>query len=92
MKVMEKNSDGYIISRKDLEIRGPGEFFGTRQHGIPQLKIANLYNDMDILKKAQTAALDLIKKDQDFTMKEHFLLKKKIINEFGEKINILSLN
>lgn len=92
MKVMEKNSDGYIISRKDLEIRGPGEFFGTRQHGIPQLKIANLYNDMDILKKAQTAALDLIKKDQDFTMKEHFLLKKKIIKEFGEKINILSLN
>lgn len=92
MKVMEKNSDGYIIARKDLEIRGPGEFFGTRQHGIPQLKIANLYNDMDILKKAQTAALDLIKKDQDFTMKEHFLLKKKIINEFGEKINILSLN
>ena len=75
-----------------MEIRGPGEFFGTRQHGIPQLKIANLYNDMDILKKAQTAALDLIKKDQDFTMKEHFLLKKKIINEFGEKINILSLN
>jgi ATP-dependent DNA helicase RecG len=92
MKVIKESNDGFWISQKDLEIRGPGEFFGTRQHGIPQLKIANLYSDMDILKKAQVVAMELIKKDRDFIMEEHFLLKKKIIKEFGEKINILSLN
>ena len=46
-----KTSDGFEIARKDLELRGPGDFFGTRQHGIPDLKIANLYRDGDILAK-----------------------------------------
>ena len=72
MKAIKENNDGFVISQKDLEIRGPGEFFGTRQHGIPQLKIANLYSDMDILKKAQEAALELINRDPDFIMEEHF--------------------
>ena len=92
MSVMEESRDGFVISQKDLEIRGPGEFFGTRQHGIPQLKIANLYNDIDILKEAQHAALELMDKDRNFSMEEHFSLKKKIIKEFGGKIDILSLN
>ncbi|MEA4815391.1 MAG: ATP-dependent DNA helicase RecG [Lachnospiraceae bacterium] len=63
MEVMCKTNSGFIISEKDLEIRGPGDFFGTRQHGIPEMKIANLYSDMDILKEAQKAAEKLIKKD-----------------------------
>ncbi|MDQ2085029.1 ATP-dependent DNA helicase RecG [Herbivorax sp. ANBcel31] len=92
MKVMEKNRDGFVISQKDLELRGPGEFFGTRQHGIPQLKIANLYNDMDVLKKAQDTAINIIDKDRNLSTKEHLLLKNKIKKEFKEKINILSLN
>lgn len=92
MSVMEESGDGFVISQKDLEIRGPGEFFGTRQHGIPEFKIANLYNDINILKKAQCAALELIDKDRELSMEEHSLLKKKIVKEFKEKINILSLN
>lgn len=57
MEIMVKSGDGFEISEKDLDIRGPGEFFGTRQHGLPELKIANLYRDMDILKQAQEATL-----------------------------------
>ena len=60
MSIMEKSEDGFVISEKDLELRGPGEFFGTRQHGIPDLKIANLYKDIEILKKAQLAARSII--------------------------------
>jgi len=56
MKVMSGTTDGFVIAKKDLEIRGPGEFFGTKQHGLPLLKIANLYQDTDILKEAQKAA------------------------------------
>ncbi|HOA81502.1 MAG TPA: ATP-dependent DNA helicase RecG, partial [Defluviitaleaceae bacterium] len=63
MKVMEKTNDGFKISETDLHLRGPGEFFGTRQHGIPDLKIANLYKDIDILKKVQDASKELLKAD-----------------------------
>ena len=61
MKVMKKTNDGFEISETDLKLRGPGEFFGTRQHGVPQLKIANLYKDSEILKEAQEAAKKLNK-------------------------------
>jgi len=60
LKIMQETDDGFRIAEKDLELRGSGEFFGTRQHGIPELKIANLYRDTDILKKAQEAARELI--------------------------------
>ena len=49
MKVMSETNDGFVISQKDLELRGSGDFFGTMQHGIPEFKIANLFTDMDIL-------------------------------------------
>jgi len=63
MKVMEQTNDGFVISEKDLELRGPGEFFGTRQHGIPELKIANLYRDIEILQQAQDLAKRIIAED-----------------------------
>ncbi|HCT65012.1 MAG TPA: DNA helicase RecG [Lachnospiraceae bacterium] len=78
MKVMQKTSDGFVISETDLKLRGPGEFFGTRQHGLPMLKIANLYKDIDILKEAQVAAAKIIEKDSDFKLDENSLLREKI--------------
>ncbi|MCR4434230.1 MAG: ATP-dependent DNA helicase RecG [Clostridiales bacterium] len=92
MKIMEKTGDGFLIAEKDLELRGPGEFFGTRQHGLPDLKIANLYKDLDILKMAQEAALELIKNDRFLKKEENAGLKKRIAEKFREKINGLSLN
>ena len=50
MKIMTETNNGFIISEKDLEIRGPGEFFGTRQHGLPELRVANIFKHMKILK------------------------------------------
>jgi len=78
MKVMQKTSDGFVISETDLNLRGPGEFFGTRQHGLPMLKIANLYKDIDILKEAQVAAAKIIEKDSDLKLDENSLFKEKI--------------
>ena len=65
MEIMSTSTDGFYISEKDLEIRGPGEFFGTRQHGLPEFKIANIYQEMDLLKKAQEAAVRLLNEDPD---------------------------
>ena len=56
---MCQSNDGFYISEQDLKLRGPGDFFGTRQHGLPNMKIANLFSDGEILKKAQSAAIDI---------------------------------
>ena len=78
MKTMTESEDGFVISEKDLKLRGPGEFFGIRQHGLPELKIADLYKDMAILKEAQEAAGKLLKTDRFLEREEHQLLKEHI--------------
>lgn len=78
MKTMTESEDGFVISEKDLKLRGPGEFFGIRQHGLPELKIADLYKDMPVLKEAQSAAAELLKKDRFLEAEEHLLLKEHI--------------
>lgn len=78
MKVMCETNDGFKIAEKDLEIRGPGEFFGTRQHGLPEMKIGNFFTDMDILKETQGAAGELLAKDPYLTAPEHKLLVQSI--------------
>lgn len=78
MKTMTNSEDGFVISEKDLQLRGPGEFFGIRQHGLPELKIADLYRDMPILKEAQSAAVALLQKDRLLEAEEHGLLREHI--------------
>lgn len=92
MKIMEKTNDGFVISEKDLEIRGPGEFFGTRQHGLPDLKIANLYKDISILKIAQEAALELLSRDRQLENEENQRLKEKLTAKFSDRLKDLTLN
>ena len=83
MKVMKKTNDGFEISETDLKLRGPGEFFGTRQHGVPQLKIANLYKDADILSQAQAAAKELNQTENWQENPKYSLLKERIDTLFG---------
>ena len=59
MRAMESTSDGFVLSELDLKLRGPGDFLGVHQHGLPGLTIANIYQDIDILKKAQKAAIEI---------------------------------
>jgi ATP-dependent DNA helicase RecG len=92
MEVMQKTNDGFVISEKDLSLRGPGEFFGTRQHGLPDLKIANLYTDMDILKASQEVAIKMLEKDRNLSSPEYRMLKEKISERFQTQANDLSLN
>lgn len=92
MKVMTETIDGFVISEKDLELRGPGDFFGTRQHGIPELKIANLYRDMEVLKKAQEAAEILIRDDRLLEAEENRLLGQAVSEKFSGVMNTISMN
>ena len=88
MDIMQKTNDGFIISEKDLELRGPGDFFGTKQHGIPEFKVANLFVDVPILKKAQHMANTILECDEKLELPENILLKESINKLFSEKIGI----
>ncbi len=87
LNVMVETNDGFRIAEEDLNIRGPGEFFGTRQSGLPDLKIANLVRDVKILEKARKEAFLLIEKDPD--LKGHALLKRTIEDFWGKRIEML---
>ena len=78
MKVMKSTTDGFKISETDLKLRGPGEFFGVRQHGLPSLKIANMYTDLSILRYAQDAAVELIKNDRLLEKEENIDLGREL--------------
>ncbi len=80
MKTMCESNDGFYIAEQDLKLRGPGDFFGTRQHGLPELKIANLFEDNDILVMAQNAAEELLREDSKLEKNENTLLKSRALN------------
>ncbi len=70
-EIMESTEDGFKISEKDLEIRGPGEFLGRRQSGLPGFKIANLVRDQKVLQRSKQAAFELIDRDPELKNQEH---------------------
>lgn len=80
LKVIAKESDGFKIAEEDLLLRGPGDFFGSLQHGLPQLKIANPLRDLDILAKARVFAYQVIKSDPNLTRREHKCIKDHIFD------------
>jgi len=85
MDIMTKTNDGFKIAEKDLELRGPGEFLGVRQHGIPEFKIANIFADGKILAKTSEVAKDIIiHKRQDVNFSDLF----KKVNEKFEEITL----
>lgn len=77
METMCISNDGFYISEQDLQLRGPGDFFGTRQHGLPEMRIANLFEDRDILALSQMAAKDIIEEDASMTLEKYKGLRKR---------------
>ena len=75
LRVMTKTSDGFKVSEEDLKLRGPGDFFGSRQHGLPAMHVADLCSDMNVLQTAQTAAQELLASDPELEKPEHQALK-----------------
>jgi ATP-dependent DNA helicase RecG len=78
LKVIEGTQDGFVLAEEDLKLRGPGEFFGTRQSGLPDLKVAKL-SDVKILEQARAEAMEIFRRDPDLALPEHRALAEKII-------------
>ena len=88
MKIMTETNNGFVISEKDLELRGSGEFFGTKQHGIPEFKIANLFEDIEMLKSVQSVAIKIMEDDPNLEKEKNIELKKQIESKFRDRIEI----
>ncbi len=88
MKIMCQTNDGFIISEKDLELRGSGDFFGTAQHGVPEFKIANLFENIQELKIVQNLATNIIQEDPNLELEKNFRLKTLIQDKFTSRIEI----
>ena len=86
MKTMQETNDGFVIAEKDLELRGTGEFFGTKQHGLPDFKIANLFVDMPMLKSVQSVALKIEAEDKGLKLEKNKRLRKLVNHRLKQNV------
>lgn len=91
LEIMCRTNNGFIIADKDLELRGPGDFFGSRQHGLPELKIADFAQNMDIVRESKAACELILKDDPDLSERENKPLLEAVKKLFSNDKNI-SLN
>ena len=84
LRVMTETGDGFRIAEEDLRLRGPGDFFGARQHGLPALQVADLQADMQLLRQAQQAAQDIVQRDPELALPEHRLLRAQVQRMFAQ--------
>ena len=86
LAVIKNSNDGFKIADEDLRLRGPGDFLGSRQHGLPELKIADIYADNDTLRLAGMAAADLLERDPKLLDAQNANLRQAIIKMY-KKLN-----
>jgi ATP-dependent DNA helicase RecG len=89
LDVMVRTTDGFQIAETDLRQRGPGQLFGTRQHGLPELHVASIVDDFALLEKARQDAFDIVAKDPTLTQPDHQPLLPALRKMFGEKLALI---
>ena len=87
-EIMCSTEDGFRIAEEDLKLRGPGEIFGTRQHGLPELNISDLVKHADVLDRVKIVARELLDEDPELCQAQNQILKQKIKKMFGENIQL----
>ena len=91
LKILEETSDGFIIADEDLKIRGPGEFFGTKQHGYLKTGLADFYNDGIIIRNARSQAFKLIEEDSGFKNKENQLIYNILNQHYKTMLELVNI-
>ncbi len=87
-EIMISTNDGFLIAEEDLKIRGPGEFFGTMQHGLPELKIGDIFKDIDTINTTRSIAEKIIQKDRYLSSSEYRNLKFELLRKYGDRFTL----
>jgi len=90
LEILAQTSDGFRIAEEDLRLRGPGEIFGTRQHGLPELKVADLVEDFELLRLARRDAFAIIADDPGLTAPHHQQLQREMIRAYAGRLDLLA--
>ncbi|MFN9984478.1 MAG: helicase-related protein, partial [Pirellula sp.] len=88
LKLFASNHDGFALAELDLKLRGPGELLGTRQTGLPTLRIADLSRDAEILQLARSLACEIIATDPQLSLPEHAKLRRQVVAKHGATLEI----
>jgi len=88
LEIMTRSNDGFEIAEHDLRLRGPGEMFSTRQHGLPDLKIANIVDDFELLMMARKNAFEMVSQDPMLTLVGHKNIRRALLTKFGDTIGL----
>ncbi len=91
LEVMTRTADGFEIAEQDLRIRGPGELFSARQHGLPDMKIANIIDDYDLLVIARRHAFQMVCADPSLAQPEHRNIRRTLIAKFGSSLGLADI-
>ncbi len=91
LDVMTRTNNGFEIAEQDLRLRGPGELFSSRQHGLTDFKIADIVADFELLNLARRDAFELIKNDPKLTQPEHAALRSTLIERFGAALGLVDI-
>jgi ATP-dependent DNA helicase RecG len=92
LEALVQSNDGFVIAEEDLRIRGPGEFFGFRQWGMPEFRVANLLRDVDILQQARQEAFALLKQDPQLKAPMHRALRETMLRRWETKLDLGSVS
>ncbi|MCE5185198.1 MAG: ATP-dependent DNA helicase RecG [Planctomycetaceae bacterium] len=91
LQMMTRSHDGFEIAEHDLRLRGPGELFSARQHGLPDLKIANIIDDFDLLNLARREAFAVIEADPNLATPSNAALRRELIERFGARLGLVDI-
>jgi ATP-dependent DNA helicase RecG len=92
LAIMERTNDGFVIADEDLKLRGPGEFFGIRQSGFLQFRIANLLTDGPIIRSAREAAFSVAKSDPNLLNKDHKIMRETFMKDYADRMDFVQIS
>ena len=91
LSVLCETDDGFRIAEEDLRLRGPGEMLGTRQHGLPNFRVADIVNDLELLAQARDDAAAMLRSDPPLNRPEHKLLRQEVLKRHGKSFNLINV-
>lgn len=92
LEALVRSHDGFVIAEDDLQIRGPGDFFGLRQWGMPEFRVANLVRDGDLLQQARQEAFSLLQSDPGLKEPAHQELRGAMLRKWEKKLELGSIS